>query len=169
MTSSGSIDTAGLVSTFSVSWGGAGFESGVTDIMGGASVGTTIDRTFAFNAGTDFSAWQTANPWDSDFFGFDTITGTHAFATYASSGGNVPGLSVYSGDLTGSIWTSNQQWTESVATFATLGLNEGTYTIADAVSSESITFQIGSVPEPSSAALILAMAGLTVVGYRRRR
>lgn len=37
MTSSGSIDTAGLVSTFSEGWGGAGFESGVTDIMGGGT------------------------------------------------------------------------------------------------------------------------------------
>lgn len=174
MTSSGSIDTANLVANALEGWGGTGVEeNGNTDIIGGTEVGTGLDTSFAFSAGTDFTSWQTGNPWDSSFFAFDTITGSHDFTTYVRNTLNqqVPGLGISAVDLVGSVWTPDQEWIALGESFVSMGLNEGTYTVTDAVSSESITFQIGDggvVPEPSSS-LLAGLAGLTLLLRRRRK
>jgi len=173
MTSSGSIDTAGLVSTSFNSWSSTGIEeNGETDIMGGNSLANNIDTSFGFNAGTDFSAWQTGNPWDNNFFGFDTITGTRPFTTYTRDGGGirVPGLGIFGGDLVGTVWTTDQEWVANGETLAGLGMNEETYTVSDAVSGESITFQIGTsvIPEPSST-LVLGLIFASCSVFRRRQ
>jgi hypothetical protein len=65
---------------------------------------------------------------------------------------------VRAADIIGGIWTPDQNWTWGPgATFASLGLNIGTYTVSDAVTSESITIQI--VPEPASLGLVGLCAG----------
>ena len=147
MTSSGSIDTTGLVPATFSGWDGTGVFASNTDLMGGTDVGG-IDTTFAFNPGTDFSAWQGGNPFSADFFSF-TPTGTKGFATYIGSDPYFPGLAVLASQLNGSVWTPDQNWIATGQTLASIGLNPGTYTVTDAVSGESITYQIGQpVPEP---------------------
>jgi hypothetical protein len=56
---------------------------------------------------------------------------------------------VLASQLNGSVWTPDQNWIATGQTLASIGLNPGTYTVTDAVSGESITYQIGQpVPEP---------------------
>jgi hypothetical protein len=51
---------------------------------------------------------------------------------------NVGGIGAVGSDIIGGIWTPDQNWTWAGASFVSLGLNIGTYTVSDAVTSESI-------------------------------
>ncbi len=171
MTSSGSIDTSGLVLGATSGWSSTGIEENTNfDILGGTSFGL-INNSFGFNAGTDFSQWASATgPWTSSFFPFSVVSGSKSFATYIRNGIQNPGLGIVSSDLNGSIWTTDQNWLATAQSFNSLGMITGTYTVIDAVSSEFITIQIGQttsvpVPEPST----LAIFGLALMGLASRR
>jgi len=167
MTSSGSIDTAGLVSTSFADWGGTGvYTDGTIGLIGGTDAGG-INTSYAFHAGTDFTPWTTGNPWNASFFAFSFV-GTKGFATFVNAvgGGYDPGLAINTSDLVGSVWTPDQDWTAAGETFASIGLNPGTYTVTDNVSGEFITFQIGAAPEPATLALL--GLGTLAFGIRRR-
>lgn len=169
MTSSGSIDTAGLASTSFAGWGGTGvYTDGVIDLLGGTDA-STIDTSFAFHSGTDFTPWTTGNPWNTSFFSFSFV-GTKGFATFVNAvgGGYDPGLAISSSHLVGSVWTTDQIWTATGETLASIGLNPGTYTVTDSVSGEFITFQIGPAPAPEPATLALFGLGALALGARRR-
>ncbi|MDR7268264.1 hypothetical protein J2X20_000893 [Pelomonas saccharophila] len=174
MNSSGTIDTSLLVLQQSVSgWGGTGVEqNGNHDIMGGTSVGA-VNMSFGFHAGTNFSAWSSANgPWAQSSFNTTVNSGHKGFTTYirANGGGpQLPGLGIEREDLEGTLWSPDQTWTFLNSSFASLQMFAGTYTVTDAQTGEFITFQIGAanhVPEPDAAALV----GLALVGaYAARR
>ncbi|MFG0251747.1 MAG: hypothetical protein ACF8NJ_02600 [Phycisphaerales bacterium JB038] len=167
MNSSGTFDTTGLPVVGPFGWGSTGLEeNGNHDIMGGTDVGA-IDISFAFNAGTDYSQWASANgPWTTSSFPWTVNAVKKGFATYVrypNTNAQVPGLGVEQADLNGALWTPDQSWTWFGGTFASLGMNVGIYTVSDAVTGESITFHI--VPAPAS----LALLGLSGLAIRRRR
>ncbi|ARE40083.1 hypothetical protein RGUI_1942 [Rhodovulum sp. P5] len=183
MESSGSIDLTGLVDLGTAhTWGNVGIQyydysaAPAASIMGGTSVGQ-VDASYGFNAGTDFSAWDWADgvgPWDVDYFPWTVTSGEKGFATYMFDGNDLyPGLGVESADVVNGIWTPDQNWLVTGQTFASLNMYEGTYTVTDALSGESISFVIGDgspvVPLPAGLPLVLtALAGFGVVGLRRR-
>ena len=172
MNSSGTIDTSKLVLQQSVSgWGGAGVEqNGNHDIMGGTTVGA-VNMSFGFHAGTDFSAWSAANgPWAASNFSTTVDSGHKGFTTYIRiTGPQLPGLGIEREDLDGTNWSPDQDWTFHNASFASLHMFAGTYTVTDAQTGEFITFQIGEaaqLPEPDAAGLV----GLALIGaYVARR
>ncbi|WP_158222745.1 PEP-CTERM sorting domain-containing protein [Rhodopirellula sp. MGV] len=138
--------------------------------MGDTTMGA-VNTAFGFNAGTDLS------PWVGDMFTTSNFnwssTGTTQFATYYFSGGlRTPGIAIAADDLSGNIWTPDVSWSKS-GTFASLGLTEGLYTITDAVTSESISIQIGNqvatVPEPTTFAMFSIGACIAGFGGLRRR
>jgi len=169
MSSSGSIDTRGLVLGNSSSWSGTGIEeNGNHDILGDTSFGA-IDTSFGFNSGTDYSQWaSTTGPWVNNLFSFNVTSGSKSFSTYIFGSIQVPGLGIRAEDLVGNIWTADQNWLVTEESFNSLGLITGTYTVNDALSNEFITFQIGrliSIPEPST----LAIFGLALIGLASRK
>jgi hypothetical protein len=168
MTSSGTLDTTKLVSVvLPDGWGGTGTENnsapGDIDIMGGTSFGD-IDTQFGFNAGTDASAiTNPGGPFLFDDFSISIVAGSKSFTTYSGFDGGLrqPGIGLVASDIAGGLWTPDQTWTYSPgATFASLGLVPGTYAVSDAVTSETITIQIGtaSVPDGGATALMLGFA-----------
>jgi hypothetical protein len=179
MTASGSIDVSGLVATSNAGWGGTGIESNSEiDILGSNMGG--MDATYTFNSGTDLSAWDTATgPFSKSYFSWDK-SGTTSFATYARIKNlRVPGLTVDSSDLAGTIWTPDNSWMAAGQSFSSLGLNAGVYTITDAVSAESLTIDVGGTynPDPGGnpaavpvpAALPLLGAGIAALGLIARK
>ncbi|WP_068547451.1 PEP-CTERM sorting domain-containing protein [Thalassotalea crassostreae] len=177
MTSSGSIDTSGLVEGNTSPWGYTGIESGTYDFLGSTNYGE-IDISFGFSAGTDYSAWQgAASPWTETFWSynfmdFDVVSGTKPFATFIWAAPSValPGLGIREDDLEGDIWSADHNWIAKGYNFEVLGLNSGSYTVTDAVSGEFITIQIGalnqaSVPEPST----LVIFALGILGLASRK
>ena len=175
MTSSGSLDTTKLVpSGLAGGWTGTGFQDAGKniDIMGGTSFGP-INTQFGFNPGTDFSA--ITNP-GGPVIGTDlsaaVTTGSKSFVTYSGTTDGwltlEAGIGVVGSDIIGGNWTPDQNWTWGPgATFSSLGLNVGTYTVSDAVTSESITIQV--VPEPSTLAFIGVFGGGMLLARRRFR
>lgn len=145
MTATGNIDTGDLVPTSNAAWGGIGIQdTGNFDIMGDTGNGQ-VDVTFAFNPGTDLSPWDAATgPFATDNFNWIS-TATRSFHTYSTDpeNGIEPGFGAVESDLAGGVWTPDAVWTLAGETFASVGLNEGTYTVTDAVTGAFITIQIG--------------------------
>jgi hypothetical protein len=149
MTSSGTLDTSKLVlSTFPDGWGGTGIEDNPTDIdiMGGTSFGD-IDISFGFHAGTDTSAiTNPGGPFTFSDFSWTVTSGSKSFTTYSGfDGGGIrqAGIGMISADISGGFWSPHQNWTSFGATFASLGLNVGTYSVIDSETGETITIQVG--------------------------
>lgn len=159
MTSSGVLNTSNLVpSVLPDGWGGTGTENNGTpgdiDIMGGTTFGG-IDTQFGFSAGTDASAiTNPGGPFASSNFTVATIVGSKSFTTYSGLdlGLRIPGIGVRGVDITGGLWTPDQNWTYNPGdTFASLGLIPGIYTVSDAQTGESITINIGNALPPAPA------------------
>lgn len=176
MTSSGTLNTANLLSSsFSDGWGGTGVEdnsAGDIDIMGGTSFGG-IDTLFKFHAGTDASAiTNPGGPFTFSNFDWTVTSGSKSFSTYAGFDGGLrqPGIGMISADISGGFWSPDQNWTEFDATFASLGLNIGTYAVSDSETGETITIQVvgTSVPDGGSTIVLLGLAMTAVVGVRRK-
>ena len=173
MTSSGTLNTASLVpSALPDGWGGTGTENNVAgdiDIMGGTSFGA-VDTLFGFSAGTDASAiTNPGGPFAFSSFPAITIAGSRSFSTYSGFLGGLrqPGIGVRAVDIVGGLWTPDQMWTYGAgATFASLGLNLGTFAVSDARTGETITIQVGAVPEP--AMLLVFGTGLGIASIRQR-
>ena len=169
MISSGTFDTTGLNVVGPFTWGLTGIEeNGNHDIMGGTDVGQ-VDISFAFNDGTDFSQWATANgPWSTSDFNAQVTSGQKGFATYVrdpNTNIQIPGLGVERADLDGPLWTPDQNWRWTNESFATLQMHVGTYSVSDSITGETITIRI--VPAP--AAIGLLGIGLGLTRSRRRR
>jgi len=177
MTASGVLNTNNLVARTTVdSWSGTGIEeNGNNDILGGTSFGQ-VNASFAFNDGTDFSAWESATgPWSQSNFGWTVDAGgTTSFTTYVRSDDGafrqIPGFGLRVEDLVGGFWTANQNWTLLNTSFVSLGLVSGIYTVTDFLTSESITIAVGEVPVvPLPAAAWLFGTGILGLMAARRR
>ena len=166
MTSSGTFDTTGLPVVDLSTWGGTGIEeNGNHDIMGGTTFGQ-VNISYGFNDGTDYSQWASANgPWSASNFSPSVDAGSKSFTTYHFENNiQVPGLGIVEGDMDGAMWTPDQAWTWTNESFASLSMIEGSYTVSDSVTGESITFLV--VPAPAS---IAALGGFGLLCMRRRR
>jgi len=171
MESSGTFDTTGLPMVGPFGWGGTGIEeNGNHDIMGGTAFGS-IDMSFAFNKGTDFSQWASANgPWTASNFDPVVSSGSKSFTTYVrdpDSGIQIPGLGIVRSDLDGSLWSPDQNWIWENESLASLNMIPGTYSVSDSVTGETITFLIGPIPTPASIGVIGLAFGFS--RSRRRR
>ena len=192
MTSSGSLDTSKLLSANWYSgapngswaqggWAGTGVESsddGI-DLMGSGSFLVSRSgpqKRFRFSAGTDISA--IANPGgpfsDSSYNPDWSVTyGTKSFVTYSGNiGVNMEaGIQVFAGDMVGALWTPDQTWINTGGSFASLGLNVGSYSVSDASTGETITIEVaGGAAVPDGGATLALLSGALVgLGTFRRR
>lgn len=175
MTSSGTLDTTKLlVSSFPDGWGGTGVENNVAgdiDIMGGTSFGG-VDSLFKFHPGTDSSAiTNPGGPFSFSNFGWSVTSGSKSFSTYSGfdAGVRQAGIGVIGGDIVGGLWTPDQNWIETGNTFASLGLNVGTYSVSDFETGETITIKVGeAVPEGGATLAMIGGACLCFAALRRR-
>ncbi len=165
MTSSGSLDTTKLVPSFLPGgFTGTGFQDAGKniDIIGGTSFGG-VDTLFGFSPGTDTSAiTNPGGPFIGNNFSAAVTTGSKSFATYSGTTDGwitlEAGISVVGSDISGGIWSPDQNWTWGPGeSFVSLGLNIGTYTVSDALTSESVTIQV--VPEPATLAFVGIFGG----------
>lgn len=179
MTTSGSIDTSQLTAVACETWGGYGHQASVTDIIGDTEI-SQPDTCFEFSTGTDFSPWQTGNPFETSFFSYSSTSVSTPFHTYTRDDDSnvIPGLGVLASDLSGDIWTPQGSWVADGETLASMGLNTGTFTVTDASTGASVTFTIGSAPgAPGTEAipavplwgLVLGMLSLAFIGLGRLR
>ena len=180
MTSAGTLDTTNLVAGGRGGWGGVGIEqNGQSDVMGGTLFGQT-DVVFGFHEGTDFSPWAGASgPWSVSNQEWSVVSGTNSFATYRRTDDSdtiIPGINMRAVDMVAGLWTPDQSWINLNSSFASLGMVLGIYTIADALTGESITIQIGpsidpiATPLPAALPLFASALGLGgFLGYRRKR
>lgn len=178
MTSSGTLDTTKLVSINGTGWGGVGIENngspGDIDIMGSTTFGG-VDTWFTFNAGTNASAITTPNgPFSLSNFNWSIDSGNNSFATYAGFDQNsfrIPGIGVRSVDIAGGFWTPDQTWTNAGNSFASLGMNVGTYSVSDSRTGETITIKVGnvnSVPDSGATLALLGACLVSLAAFRRR-
>ncbi len=177
MTSSGTLNIANLLSSsYGDGWGGTGIENNATagdiDIMGGTSFGV-IDTLFKFNSGTDASAITTPNgPFSFSNFGWAVTSGSTSFSTYSGflGGFRQPGIGMRAADIISGLWTPNQNWINTSGTFASLGLNLGTYAVSDRLTGETITIQVGEsrVPDGGTTLALLGGTFLGLAALRRR-
>ncbi|SFI74040.1 VPLPA-CTERM sorting domain-containing protein [Celeribacter neptunius] len=179
MTASGSIDVSGLVRNNRVNgWGGLGIQSyDATSILGNTT-GGAVNATYQFHAGTDFSDFTGAGrPYTQSHFSWSQSGDSSSFATYLWGRGHlVPGFSLHTSDLVGSVWSTDQSWFASGTSFASLGMTEGTYSITDSVSGENLSIVVArslpavslpAVPLPASFPLLLG--GLAAFGMLKRK
>ena len=111
-------------------------------------------------------------PWASGYFNTIVNSGQKGFTTYVwENNRQVPGLGVEMSDIVNGLWSPDQVWTFANKSFASLNMFRGTYTVSDAVTGESITFQIGESRNevPVSSTLLLAAFGLAGLGLTRRK
>jgi hypothetical protein len=186
MTSSGSLDTSKLVSAnwysgapngswASGGWVGTGVQSDDDgyDIMGS---GNFVDnrngpqKRFRFSTGTDISAIANpGGPFSDASFDW-VVTGTKSFVTYGGYASSVfqAGIQVVATDIdVNGFWTPDQTWENTGGSFASLGLNVGSYSVSDKVTGETITIQVASVPDGGLTALLLGLSSLALAGVRR--
>lgn len=170
MRGSGSIDLNGLVDTGDgFFWGGVAIQRDVYAVFGSTTRGP-ITSTYRFNDGTDFSEWLSPNVTTSGVFGWDFASDLNSFATYTDLPSRQPGLGIVDTAVVGSVWTLSSRWFEGGATFSSLGLNVGTYTVTDSVSGETMVIQIGDLaPVPLPAPIMLLLTGLIGLAYLGRR
>jgi hypothetical protein len=185
---------AGPVATVVFGLSGQAEASGVIDIsqVGGNVVATgsgTVDLS-GLTYNTTFSQEEGVNPSfgaviigpGGDIDVYTGISGPASFGpgviTYASSGsGDALGVSegeaalaVPAGYVSGTSLSGSS--TFDSATLASLGLTPGkyVYTWGSGPDADSLTVDIGSVPEPSTwAMMLLGFAGIAFVGYRKTR
>ena len=134
-------------------------------------------KRFRFSAGTDISAIANigglGGPFSdpSGFVDFSVTSGTKSFVTYAGydwSGVFQAGIQVFGGDMVGASWTPDQTWINTGGSFASLGLNVGSYSVSDAVTGETITIKVAGVPDGGTT-LVLLGGALTGLGALRRK
>ena len=185
MTSSGTLDTSKLLSAnYPASgwqqggWSGTGVESSDDgfDLMGsGEFLGGRSDpqKRFRFNNGTDISAIANpGGPFSDSSYDWSVTSGTKSFVTYSGSkGGMQAGIQVLATDMNGVLWTPDETWINTGGSFASLGLNVGSYAVSDALTGETITIEVaggGAVPD-GGATLVLLGGALTGLGALRRK
>jgi hypothetical protein len=185
MTSSGTLDTSKLVLAtgfppYTGGWAGTGVEEyNDFDIMGSGSFSAANpvgQKRFGFNTGTDIS--DIANPGgpfsDSSYNPDWSVTsGNKSFVTFRGYKSSVlyAGIQVFADDMNGALWTPDQTWTNTGGSFASLGLNVGSYSVSDAVTGETITIEVaggGAVPDGGTT-LVLLGGALTGLGALRRK
>ena len=181
MTSSGTLDTTKLLlAPNQTGWGGTGIEHngvGDIDIMGGTAFGQ-VNIGYTFHAGTNASAiTNPGGPFSMSNFSWTINSGSKSFTTYSGFNSSftqrIPGIGLVASDIVGGLWSPDQTWTEYGVTFASLGLNAGTYSVSDIETKETITIQVGkrSVDHVPDASATLALLGGSLFGLAvlRRR
>lgn len=189
MTSSGTLDTSKLLSAnypavgwTSGGWSGTGVESSDDgfDLMGSgvfSSSRSGPQMRFRFNAGTDISAIAnpggpfSASSYDSE--GWSVTSGTKSFVTYSgfTGSGMQAGIQVVANDIVSGFWTPDQIWKNTGGSFASLGLNVGSYSVSDALTGETITIEVAggaAVPDGGMTVALLGAALAGIAALRRR-
>lgn len=185
MTPSGTLDTSKLLSANwpatgwqSGGWSGTGVESSDDgfDLMGSGeflSSRNGLQNRFRFSAGTDISAIANpGGPFSASSYDWLVTSGTKSFVTYSGSmGGMQAGIQVVATDIVNGLWTPDQTWINTGVSFASLGLDVGSYSVSDALTGETITIQVAGGAAVPDGGATLALLGGALVGlatFRRR-